>query len=97
MGLSVRRVAETVGLDISGLIRIERGLSLPKRDTASRLYAFYQGTIPLGVIYDPTHASSADWLKANGVNAELKGTAEKLLRKHSGLANGDRRRARAAA
>src|SRR5262245_41033684 len=92
MGLSVRRVAEILELDISGLSRIERGESLPKRDTAGELFAFYLEALPLGLIYDPRHPTYGEWLTAKK-KRELRLVAAALVRKHPELAESDRRKA----
>lgn len=52
-GLSLEEVAEKTGTDQANLSRIERGLQIPKRETARNLWHFYQGQVPVGAIYDP--------------------------------------------
>lgn len=94
MGLSVRRVAEIVGVDISGLLRIERGASQPKRETAAAIYSFYDGAIPLGMIYDPVNPTYADWLTKKK-KTELKRRAADLLERYPELGESDRRRSTA--
>lgn len=94
MGLSVRRVAEILELDISGLVRIERGESLPKRDTAGAIFDFYGGAIPLGMVYDPRHPTYDAWLTKKRKH-ELKGLGRELVSKHPDLAESDRRRSAA--
>ena len=91
MSLSVRRVAEHLGLDISGLMRIERGTSLPKRSAASVIWAFYGGAVPLGLIYDSKHKSFRDWLTAEKKIA-LKAHARTLVTEYPELAESDRRK-----
>lgn len=93
MGLSVRRVAEHLGIDISGLSRIERGKSMPKRNTASSIYAFYDGAVPLGMVYDPTHPVFDTWLTKEKTR-ELEKAGKHLRTRHPQLAETDRRRTR---
>ena len=52
-GLSLEEVAAKVGTDQANLSRIERGLQIPKRETARGLWQFYDGQVPVGAIYDP--------------------------------------------
>lgn len=52
-GLSVREVAEAVGVDPSNLSRIELGGQTPTRDVARTLHRFYRGRVPLADVYDP--------------------------------------------
>lgn len=52
-GLSLEEVADKTGTDQANLSRIERGLQIPKRETARNLWRFYQGQVPVGAIYDP--------------------------------------------
>jgi transcriptional regulator with XRE-family HTH domain len=94
MGLSVRRVAEELELDISGYSRIEKGASLPKRETAAVIYDFFLAEIPLGMIYDPLHRSYDGWLSAEQ-KRRLQTLGKTLARKHPGLGAGDLRKARA--
>lgn len=91
MGLSVRRVAEVLELDISGLSRIERGASLPKRETAAAIFDFYGGAIPLGMVYDPTHATYDDWL-SKPQKKRLKARGAELVKRWPELAESDRRK-----
>lgn len=91
MGLPVRRVAELLELDISGLLRIERGSSLPKRDTAAAIYEFYRGAIPLGMVYDPLHSSYDAWLTKKK-QRELKARGRALVDEFPELAESDRRK-----
>jgi len=53
--LSARTVGQYAGVDPTGLARFESARYRPSRETASRLYAFYEGIVPLGMIYDPEH------------------------------------------
>lgn len=53
-GLSLAQVADQVGADFSNLSRVEKGQQVPKRELARALYRFYDGTVPLGAIYDPS-------------------------------------------
>lgn len=66
LGFSSRRVAEHLKIDISGLHRIETGENIPTRPTANKLYRFYGGHVPLGVIYDARHPSSQEWFRTVG-------------------------------
>lgn len=52
-GLSLEQVAGQVGTDQANLSRVEKGRQVPKRELARRLFRFYEGTVPLGAIYDP--------------------------------------------
>lgn len=52
-GLSLSDLADSVGTDRTNLSRVERGLQIPNRQLARKLYAFYEGTVELGAIYDP--------------------------------------------
>jgi DNA-binding XRE family transcriptional regulator len=52
-GLSLDKVAKTVGTDPTNLSRIEKGTQAPKRELARALYRFYEGRVPIGAIYDP--------------------------------------------
>ncbi len=54
-GLSARQVGVLTGIDPTGLARIESGRHRPARETASDLFDFYRGVVPLGMIYDPHH------------------------------------------
>lgn len=60
LGFSARSVANTIGLDPSGFIRIEQGKFTPRQDTARAIYLFYGEFLPLGMIYDPTHPKYKD-------------------------------------
>jgi len=51
--LSLEHVAKRVGTDQGNLARIEKGQQTPKKDLARRLFAFYEGAVPLAAIYDP--------------------------------------------
>lgn len=55
--LSLEAVAKVVGTDQANLSRIEKGQQTPKRDLARNLYRFYEGAVPLDVIYDPVFAA----------------------------------------
>lgn len=52
-GLSLAALAEVVGADQATLSRVERGRQIPNRDLARALFRFYDGSIPIGAIYDP--------------------------------------------
>lgn len=52
-GLSLEKVAAAIETDQTNLSRIERGVQVPKRELARKLFCFYDGVIPLGAIYDP--------------------------------------------
>ena len=52
-GLSVREVAEAIGVDPSNLSRIELGGQTPTREVARALHGFYGGRVPLADVYDP--------------------------------------------
>lgn len=58
-GESLQTVGKACGIDGPNLHRIERGEQVPKRDTARALFDYYQGAVPLGAIYDPTHPTAA--------------------------------------
>lgn len=52
-------VAEAVDTDVGNLSRIERGEQIPQRDLARRLFDHFEGSVPLGIIYDPEHRELA--------------------------------------
>jgi transcriptional regulator with XRE-family HTH domain len=52
-GLSLKKVAATVGTNDGNLSRIERGLQTPKQEVARKLFELYGGAVPLANIYDP--------------------------------------------
>ena len=52
-GLTMTIVAIATGIDKSILSRIERGERMPSRENARRLYAYFEGEVELGRIYDP--------------------------------------------
>jgi transcriptional regulator with XRE-family HTH domain len=52
-GLSLDVVAAKVKTDPTNLSRVEKGQQMPKRELARSLFFFYDGTVPLGAIYDP--------------------------------------------
>lgn len=60
--LSAYAVAIAIGIDTIGLLRIERGQYIPRRERANALWGFYGGILPLGMIYEPTHHSFVGWL-----------------------------------
>jgi transcriptional regulator with XRE-family HTH domain len=53
--LSLETVASAVGTGKGNLRRIENGDQVPKRETARKLFEFYEGAVPLGYCYDPTY------------------------------------------
>lgn len=55
-------MANTIGLDPSGFIRIERGKFTPRQDTARIIHDLYDGILPLGMIYDCAHPDYDDWM-----------------------------------
>jgi DNA-binding XRE family transcriptional regulator len=55
-GLTAEAIADRAGIHRTTLHRIESGLMLPKREIARRLFAVYNGRVPLGSIYDPEFA-----------------------------------------
>lgn len=81
-GFSSRRVAEHLKLDISGLHRIETGENIPTRATAEKIWRFYGGHVPLGVVYDPTHRSSHEWFREHGTSDARLVTHANLLAHH---------------
>ena len=54
-GHAAQTVANLVGCDRSTLYRIEKGETIPRRETARKLYRFYMGHVPLAAIYDPEY------------------------------------------
>lgn len=62
-GLSLEQVASEVGTDQANLSRVEKGLQVPKRELARRIFTFYQGAVPLAAIYDP------DWYRRQAQQA----------------------------
>jgi transcriptional regulator with XRE-family HTH domain len=93
MGLSLRRVAEVLELDVSGYSRIEQGRQQPKQTTAREIAKFF-GVLPLGMVYDPTHPTYDDWLTAR-TRKLLKARGRELVGEHPELEHSDRRKARA--
>lgn len=86
LGFSSRRVAEHLKLDISGLHRIETGENIPTRPTAQKIWKFYAGLVPMGVIYDPCHKSSQAWFSTEGrSSAEIATFGARLVAKHPKL------------
>lgn len=57
-GLSLAELAAQLQTDQSSLSRVERGLQIPNRNLARRLYGFYGGAVTLGHVYDPEFAST---------------------------------------
>lgn len=51
-GLSLSAVAQAVEANEGTISRIERGLQTPQRELARKLFVFYNGVVPLGLIYD---------------------------------------------
>jgi transcriptional regulator with XRE-family HTH domain len=91
MNLSVRRVAETLELDVSGYSRIEQGRQQPKQETAREIFKFFGGVVPLGMVYDPTHPTYDDWLTRKQRSA-LAARGLELVAKYPELGDGDRRK-----
>ena len=58
-GLSLRDVADYVGIDHSMLSRLETGDRLPSRAIARKLYWFYGRKVTLADIYDPMFSKQA--------------------------------------
>lgn len=52
-GLSLKDLADVVDTDRTNLSRVERGLQIPSRELARKLFRFFDGAIPIGSIYDP--------------------------------------------
>jgi len=52
-GAGAADVAAVAGIDASTLTRIELGKITPNRRTARALFAYYEGWVSLGDIYDP--------------------------------------------
>lgn len=75
-GFSSRRVAEFLGLDISGFMRVERGEVTPMQSTARKIHEFWRGAVPLGMVYDPKHPDWSKWLN----NAEKKDHVQRVAR-----------------
>lgn len=51
--LTLVQAAGQIGIDPSTLAKIERGDQLPSRETARAIFDLYEGTVPIGAIYDP--------------------------------------------
>lgn len=90
MGLSIRRVAETLDLDVSGYSRIEQGRQQPKQATAREIFKFF-AVVPLGMVYDPTHPTYDDWLTERR-RRELRARAAQLVDQYPELGEADRRK-----
>lgn len=54
-GLTVRQVADATGISRSTVYRIEVGDTVPRREHARALYAFYDYEVDLADIYDPLY------------------------------------------
>ena len=54
-GYSQKDVARAVGTNPSNLLRLERGIQVPKPELARAIYEFYGGAVPLCAIYDPVY------------------------------------------
>lgn len=90
MGFTSRAVARAIGLDPSGFLRIERGTYTPRRDIADRIFRFYRGVVPLGMIFDPTHPTYRRWLNRER-RKEIEKVAAELAYKHEELRASARR------
>lgn len=91
MGLSVRRVAETLELDVSGYSRIEQGRQQPKQATARQIFKFF-AVVPLGMVYDPTHPIYDHWIDEGKTREQLERRGRQLVREYPELAESDRRK-----
>lgn len=85
MGITSRRIAEHLSIDVSAYRRIELGESVPLRETARRMFDFFGGAVPLSVIYDPRHKTSIEWSKTIKSNAALVARGEVLRGKYPEL------------
>lgn len=90
MGLSIRRVAEVLELDVSGYSRIEQGRQQPKQATAREIFKFF-GVVPLGMVFDPCNPTYDDWL-TKAQKQRLKARADELVDEHPELEHGDHRK-----
>jgi transcriptional regulator with XRE-family HTH domain len=61
--LTLVKLAEIVGTDAANISRIERGMQTPSKELARKLFEHFDGTVELGVIYDPEHKA-----EGNGVH-----------------------------
>lgn len=52
-GLSIRELADLVGIGERTMARIERGESIPSHKTARALFDFFDAEVPIVSIYDP--------------------------------------------
>jgi len=55
---TLEEVAAATDLDVGNLSRIERGVQLPSREVARKLFEHFGGKVDLGVIYDPDHKAA---------------------------------------
>lgn len=78
------RVAKFIDMDQTGLKKVEVGRSRPTEQTASALFDFYGGLVPLGLIYDTHHYSFEGWLTAHQV-AKLRRRAKEISREYPDL------------
>lgn len=95
--LAVVELAEAVGTSASNMSRVERGHHPPPRDLARRIYAFFEGELPIIDILDPTFMdefgmikkSRSGWyhVERRDGTESFRGSAE--MRRYLGL---DRRR-----
>lgn len=85
MGFKRWRVADILGMDQTGLKRIETGKVRPTAASAETLYDFYGGILPLGLIFHPTHKSFDGWLTKTR-ERELRARARLLERLYPELA-----------
>lgn len=65
LGFSRRAVADALGLDPTGLKKVEWGVCRPKLETAEKIFDFYDGIVPLGMIFHTSHWTYNDWLTSH--------------------------------
>lgn len=80
LDVSARSVAHAIRLDPSGYHRIETGQNIPSRETARKIWTYYEGRVPLGVIYDPRHETSFEWVRRVEEAGRLPGRATRAAR-----------------
>jgi transcriptional regulator with XRE-family HTH domain len=61
--LTLVKLAELVGTDAANISRIERGMQTPSKELARKLFETFEGSVELGIIYDPEHKA-----EVNGVH-----------------------------
>ena len=83
-GVSARAMGVVMDLDPTGYLRIERAQYTPTQDTARKIFDYYGGLIPIGLVYDQTHKSFKGFL-TNAKKTALRRHTKKLALSHPSL------------